>query len=265
MVKIDIKSSILDLKLEIKKCELIAIVGDSGSGKTTLLRVVAGLEKAKGIIEVNSNIWLKNSYSLPPQKRSIGFVMQDYALFENMSVINNLLFVNKDYKLAKRLLKSVNLWELKDRYPNQLSGGQKQRVALSRAIIKKPTLLLLDEPLSALHPAMRYALQEEILNLHKEFNLTTLLVSHDISEVTRLANKVVSIEDGKIKAIKNLEKIQNKQEFLLAQIIDKKANSNRYQFIVNIANSTLTLNVDRLKFNSYNIGDFIELKCALER
>ena len=259
MIKIDIKNSILDLELNIKRGEFIAIVGDSGSGKTTLLRVIAGLEKANGLIDINGDIWLKNNRSLPPQKRSCGFVMQDYGLFENMSVIDNLLFVNSDFLFAKRLLESVNMWDLKDRYPNQLSGGQKQRVALSRAIIKKPKLLLLDEPLSALHPAMRYALQEEILNLHKEFNLTTILVSHDISEVTKLANRVVSIEDGKIKTIKNLEKTPNEQEFLLAQIIDKKGNSNRYQFIVSVANSTLVLDVDRLKFNSYNIGDFIEL------
>lgn len=259
MVNIDIKNAILELKLSINRGEFVAIVGDSGSGKTTLLRVIAGLERASGIIEVNGEYWLKNNRSLPPQKRSIGFVMQDYALFENMSVIENLLFVKKDYSLAKRLLKSVDLWDLKDRLPSSLSGGQKQRVALTRAIIKKPKLLLLDEPLSALHPAMRYTLQQEILDLHKEFNLTTLLVSHDISEVAKLANRVISIENGKIKGIKNIDKTTNEQEFLLAQVIDKKVNSNKYQFIVNVANSTITLSVDRLKFNSYNIGDFIEL------
>jgi molybdate transport system ATP-binding protein len=259
VVNIDIKNAILELKLSINSGEFIAIVGDSGGGKTTLLRVIAGLERANGVIEVNGAYWLKNNRSLPPQKRSIGFVMQDYALFENMSVIENLLFVKKDYSLAKRLLKSVDLWNLKDRLPNSLSGGQKQRVALTRAIIKKPKLLLLDEPLSALHPAMRYTLQQEILDLHKEFNLTTLLVSHDISEVAKLANRVISIENGKIKGIKNIDKTTNEQEFLLAQVIDKKVNSNKYQFIVNVANSTITLSVDRLKFNSYNIGDFIEL------
>lgn len=259
MVNIDIKNAILELKLSINSGEFIAIVGDSGGGKTTLLRVIAGLERVNGVIEVNGAYWLKNNRSLPPQKRSIGFVMQDYALFENMSVIENLLFVKKDYSLAKRLLKSVDLWNLKDRLPNSLSGGQKQRVALTRAIIKKPKLLLLDEPLSALHPAMRYTLQQEILDLHKEFNLTTLLVSHDISEVAKLANRVISIENGKIKGIKNIDKTTNEQEFLLAQVIDKKVNSNKYQFIVNVANSTITLSVDRLKFNSYNIGDFIEL------
>jgi len=259
VVNIDIKNTILELKLSINSGEFIAIVGDSGSGKTTLLRVIAGLEMASGIIEVDGEHWLKNNRSLPPQKRSIGFVMQDYALFENMSVIENLLFVKRDFSLAKRLLKSVDLWNLKDRYPSQLSGGQKQRVALTRAIIKKPKLLLLDEPLSALHPTMRYTLQQEILDLHKEFNLTTLLVSHDISEVAKLANRVVSIENGKIKGVKNIDKNSNEQEFLLGQIIDKKVNSNEYQFIVNVANSTITLSVDRLKFNSYNIGDFIEL------
>ncbi len=263
MVKIDIKSTLLDIKLDINRGEIIGVVGDSGSGKTSLLRVISGLNSASGKIVVDGESWLKNNRSLPPQKRSVGFVMQDYALFENMSVLDNLLFVNRDFNLAKRLLTSVDLWELKDRFPNTLSGGQKQRVALSRAIIKKPKVLLLDEPLSALHPTMRYRLQSEILNFHKEFNLTTILVSHDISEVAKLANRVVVIKDGKIKAIKNLGKSKYEQEFLLAQIIDKKIDSNKYQFIVNIANSTLTLSVDRLKFNSYNIGDFIELGVKL--
>lgn len=263
MVNIDIKNTILDLKLNINKGELIAIVGDSGSGKTTLLRVLAGLEKAKGVIEVDREFWLKNNSSLPPQKRSIGFVMQDYALFENMSVIDNLTFVNKDLDLAKRLLNSTNLFELKDRYPSQLSGGQKQRVALARAIIKKPKILLLDEPLSALHPTMRHSLQEEILRVHKEFNLTSLLVSHDISEVSKMASRVININNGKIVAIKKLDKCHSEQEFLLAQIIDKKYNSNKYQFILNLANSIITLSVDKQKFNIHNIGDYIEVGVKL--
>ena len=262
MIKIDISNSILDLKLEINTKELIAIVGDSGSGKTTLLRVIAGLEEARGVIEVDGKFWLKNNRSLPPQKRSVGFVMQDYGLFENMSVLDNLLFVNRDLEFAKRLLKSVDMWELKSRYPNQLSGGQKQRVALTRAIIKKPKILLLDEPLSALHPKMRLSLQDEILKLHREFNLTTILVSHDLAEVQKMADRIANIKEGLIQDIKLVKKSNFKQGFLQGVIIDKKVDINKYELTININNSIVKIDVKEDIFNRYNIDDFIDIKVS---
>ena len=258
MVEINIKNRILDVEFNINRGELVGVFGESGSGKSTLLRVIAGLEEASGVVRVDNQPWLNKKNSLPPQKRSIGFVMQDFALFENMSVLKNLLYVNKDYKFAKKLLEMVNLWELKDRYPNQLSGGQKQRVALARAIIKKPKILLLDEPLSALHPSMRYSLQEEILKVHKEFNLTTILVSHDLSEIAKMAKRVINIKDGKITAIKELNN-KNEASSLLAFIVDKVAKDNRYEVIINLNGSILKKEVSKIKFNSLNIGDTIEV------
>ena len=188
----------LDVNFEIKDGDFIALSGKSGSGKTTLLRVLAGLEEAKGIIHVEEEIWQDEDFNMSIQKREIGFVFQDYALFENMSVLQNLLYVQKDLELANHLLHVTELSELKDRLPNTLSGGQKQRVALCRAMMKRPKILLLDEPLSALDPSMRTKLQNEILTLHKEFKTTTIMVSHDPSEIYRLANRVVVLEDGKI-------------------------------------------------------------------
>lgn len=188
----------LNVDLHIKQGEFVAISGKSGSGKTTLLRTLAGLEDANGTIKVDNSIWLNENLHLPPQKREIGFVFQDYALFPNMSVLENLLFVQKDKELAQHLLEVTELTELQHRLPNQLSGGQKQRVALSRALMNKPKILLLDEPLSALDPDMRTKLQNEILTLHKEFNITTLMVSHDPSEIYRLASRVVVLDHGKI-------------------------------------------------------------------
>ena len=188
----------LHVDLNIKEGEFVALSGKSGSGKTTLLRTLAGLEDAKGGIEVGGESWLKGGFSLPPQKRGIGFVFQDYALFENMSVEENLLFVDKDKELAKKLLDMTELSDLKNRTPNTLSGGQKQRVSLCRAMMKRPKLLLLDEPLSALDAQMRTKLQNEILSLHKEFGTTTLMVSHDTSEMYRLANRVVVLDLGKV-------------------------------------------------------------------
>jgi molybdate transport system ATP-binding protein len=188
----------LAINVAIKEGEFVALGGKSGSGKTTLLRILAGLEDAEGEISVEQQIWQNKKKRLSVQKREIGFVFQDYALFENMTIEKNLLYVANNQELATKLLKLTELYALKGRYPNMLSGGQKQRVSICRALMKKPKILLLDEPLSALDPAMRTKLQNELLTLHKEFKTTTIMVSHDPSEIYRLANRVIILEKGKI-------------------------------------------------------------------
>ena len=206
MIKIDISKKLhgsngemnLNVNLEIKQGEFLALAGLSGSGKTTLLRILAGLESANGTINIDNNLWLNDKFCLPSQKREIGFVFQDYALFPNFSVLDNLLYVNKDKELANYLLKMTELEELKNRFPLTLSGGQKQRVSLCRALMNKPKILIMDEPLSALDSNMRTKLQNEILTLHKEFNTTTIMVSHDPSEIYRLANRIVVLNYGQI-------------------------------------------------------------------
>ncbi len=225
MINIDIKKPLhgvhgvmhLDVDLQIKEGDFVALSGKSGSGKTTLLRILAGLEKTKGNISVGEQIWLDKKINLPVQKRQIGFVFQDYALFTNMSVLENLLYVNSDKKLALKLLQLTELEELQNRMPNTLSGGQQQRVSLCRAMMNRPKLLLMDEPLSALDPIMRTKLQNEILTLHKEFNTTTIMVSHDPSEIYRLSNRVIVLEHGKVindgKAKEVLLKTQGSAKF----------------------------------------------------
>ena len=121
----------LDINLDIKQGEFLALAGLSGSGKTTLLRILAGLEEASGSIKINDSIWLDDKVCLAPQKREIGFVFQDYALFTNLSIINNLLYVNKDIQLANHLLEITELSELKNRLPQTLSGGQKKSMMIN--------------------------------------------------------------------------------------------------------------------------------------
>ena len=206
MIKINIQKALhgstgdmmLDVELSIKQGEFIALMGESGSGKTTLLRILAGLEKAEGEISVENTVWLGEKKKLPPQEREIGFIFQDYALFDNMTVEENLLFVNEDKVLASQLLEMTELTTLSERNVQGLSGGQKQRVSLCRAMMKKPNLLLMDEPLSALDPAMRAKLQEEILKLHKTFGTTTIMVSHDTDVSYHLADRIVVLKEGLI-------------------------------------------------------------------
>ena len=192
----------LDIKLKIKEGDFIALTGLSGSGKTTLLRIIAGLENIdKGKITVNNQTWINTNNPkdfTAIQKRNIGYLFQDYALFPNMSVIKNLTFVKNNKSFALKLLDMVGLKELENRMPNTLSGGQKQRIALCRALMNQPKILLLDEPLSALDLTMRKKLQDDIKKFHNEFNITTIMVSHDPSEIYKLSSRVILLEHGKI-------------------------------------------------------------------
>jgi len=192
----------LEVNLEIKKGEFIALTGASGSGKTTLLRIIAGLESIEhGYINVQDKTWINSSSKkniVPVQKRNIGYLFQDYALFPNMSVLKNLTFAKNDKNFAFSLLEMVGLQELSDKMPASLSGGQKQRVALCRALMNQPKLLLLDEPLSALDLDMRKKLQEDIKTFHEKFNITTIMVSHEPSEIYKLSSRVLLLEQGQI-------------------------------------------------------------------
>lgn len=190
--------------ISIQKNEIVALTGPSGAGKTTLLRLLAGLDRPDaGTIKVQGDTWFdhKSGFNRPPQKREIGFVFQNYALFPTMCVHKNLIYAaaNRNSSQIERLLRMMALEELKDRFPHQLSGGQQQRVALARALVRQPKILLLDEPLSALDPVMREKLQNEILMLHNELELTILLVSHDQSEIQRLASRVLTFDHGRVR------------------------------------------------------------------
>lgn len=189
----------LDVNLNVKKGEFVALYGKSGSGKTTLLRLIAGFETPdSGAIKAGGKTLFEGKNFAPPQSRNIGFLFQDYALFPNMNVMKNLLFANNDLNLAHKLLDLVEMSSLENAAISQLSGGQKQRAALARALMRKPEILLLDEPLSALDNAMREKLQDYLAKIHAEFNMTTVLVSHDVAEIYKLASKVFVLENGKI-------------------------------------------------------------------
>lgn len=272
MIEIDVQKELLGslgkmdlhVKLSIEKQSFVALSGQSGSGKTTLLRILAGLESAQGKIRVDDEVWLDGTQCLPPQKRGIGFVFQDYALFPNMSVLENLLFVRKDKALADQLLEMTELGELAHRRPATLSGGQKQRVSLCRAMMNRPKLLLMDEPLSALDPTMRNKLQHEILTLHKAFGTTTIMVSHDPSEMYRLSSRVIVLsqghvtQDGDAKSV--LLRTQGSQKFSFeGELLDIIKVDVIYIAIVSIGQQIVEVVLDGSEAKDLQVGDSVSI------
>ena len=195
----------LNVVIDLPIGQVISVFGPSGAGKTTLLKVLAGLIKPdSGRLVVNGEVWYDSAkrICLPSQKRQVSLVFQEYALFPNMTIHENLAYAQGkrgNKALISQLIDRVGLKGLETRKPNTLSGGQQQRVALARAMIRKPKLLLLDEPLSAIDTQTRFNLQQLIIDLHRSYGTTTLLVSHDVSEVMRMAQHMVKLVEGSIK------------------------------------------------------------------
>ncbi|WMS43561.1 ABC transporter ATP-binding protein [Acuticoccus sp. MNP-M23] len=192
-----------DVSIEFADGGFYGLLGPSGSGKTTLLRAIAGFEfPDAGTIEIGG----APIESLPPEKRDIGLMFQSYALFPNMSVFDNVAFGLKVRgvpggeirRRVKDALALVRLTEHDRRRPHQLSGGQRQRVALARATVIRPSVLLLDEPLSALDKALRTGMQVELKRIQREIGITTIFVTHDQEEALTLSDKVGVLRDGRL-------------------------------------------------------------------
>jgi molybdate transport system ATP-binding protein len=196
----------LEVDERVARGEMLALFGESGAGKTTLLRILAGLDRPdEGRIVVDGVVWFDSATrtALPVHRRSLGFVFQEPALFPNMTVRENLAYALPGRKTEgdawlAHLLRETELTRLADRLPTQLSGGQAQRVAFARAVARRPSVLLLDEPLSALDAPMRARLRKVVLSLHRELGLTSVLVSHDVGEVMRLADRMLVMEVGRL-------------------------------------------------------------------
>ena len=257
---------LLDVDCEFPPGSLVAVFGESGAGKTSLLRLMAGLMTPdSGKMIVNETLWYDSSVKrfVHPRNRNVGFVFQDYALFPNMTIYENLKFgVGKksEKDIVDELINVTGLNDLKDRKPETLSGGQKQRVALARAIVRKPELLLLDEPLSALDRHMRYKLQDFILKIHREYRLSTFLVSHDISEIIKLADWVMVLTRGKITKLAkptdffSEQRVSGKFQFS-GEVINIRREDIIFIVSVLVGNHLVRIVADESETIGLNVGD----------
>jgi molybdate transport system ATP-binding protein len=260
----------LDIHTTIEEGSFVAISGPSGSGKTTLLRLIAGLTDASaGKISIKKDIWLdsQKKINLPPQKRRVGYVFQNYALFPNMTVRQNLVYAlekGQSKAIIDELIAIMELEALTKKLPITLSGGQQQRVALARALVRKPYILLLDEPLSALDNEMRSRLQDYLLKIHNNYQLTTLLVSHDIGEIFKMAEKVWMLKDGEIikegapEEIFLNQKISGKYKFS-GEVLQILPSDVIFIVIIKVGTNVVRVTASKEEAASLKIGDKVML------
>ena len=223
------------VSLQVRPGSLIALLGPSGCGKTTLLRCIAGLATVDaGDIAIDG----RSVTSLPPWDRALGMVFQNYALFPHLTVARNVAFGLRMRGIAgtearervARALRLVQMEELAERRPRQLSGGQQQRVALARALVVEPPVLLLDEPLSALDAKLRLAMRQELRELQRRLDITTIVVTHDQAEAMAMADEVAVMNRGRIEQIAAPETVYRRPA--TAYVAEFVGRTNRFEGIV---------------------------------
>ena len=204
------------LSLSIEPNQLTCLLGSSGCGKTTILRIIAGLETPKsGQVIINDKIVTENGQLLiPPQKRNLGFIFQDLALWPHFTIYKNIAFglnERKEKNVKESVFNMLDFFELRkyaEKYPHQLSGGQNQLVAISRSLVLKPKTLLMDEPLANLDVKLKRKILDYIISIKRNFNISIIYVTHDHKEAFAIGDKIVILNNGIIEETGNVEQIK---------------------------------------------------------
>ncbi|EHA1204914.1 TPA: ABC transporter ATP-binding protein [Vibrio alginolyticus] len=248
-----------EISFSVKKGEFVTLLGPSGCGKTTLLKMIGGFQiPSKGDILINEKI-VTNT---PPEKRDTAMCFQSYALFPHLSVSHNICFGMEQQNLDRReqhkrlaeILEQVGLMEHKDKLPGQLSGGQQQRVALARAMVTRPDIILFDEPLSNLDAKMRESVRFEIKELQRQYDLTSIYVTHDQAEALSMSDRIVVLNRGKVEQIGTPEEIyyQPNSRFVAdfigaanihSAFVELGDHENSYKVSCNLADLTVESNI----------------------
>ncbi|SMP65910.1 iron(III) transport system ATP-binding protein [Sphaerochaeta associata] len=260
--------AVQNVNLTINPGEFVTLLGPSGCGKTTLLRMIAGFEMpSDGHIMING----EDVISKTPDKRDLGMVFQNYALFPHLNVFNNIAYGLKIQKLSKEEmekrvlegLKTVQMDNFAERVPAQMSGGQQQRVALVRALVLHPGVLLFDEPLSNLDAKLRLHMRDEIRRIQKEIGITSIYVTHDQSEAMAMSDKIVILKDGIIQQVGNPQEIyQHPANEFVANFIGK-ANILEGKIISKEKNDVV-IDIDKVKYEvhtntRWNVNDSVKI------
>ena len=213
-----------DINLVIRPSEFLAILGPSGCGKTTLLRIIGGfLKPTSGTVRLDGTVYSDSSVMVPIENRDLGMVFQSFALWPHMTVREHVEFPLKSRKKADwpaekkeaavaQAIHDMGLDALADRYPGELSGGQRQRVSLARAIVSKPSILLMDEPLSALDAELKINMRKEIQDIHRRTGAIIIYVTHDQSEALAMADRILVMRYGVIEQLGTPEEIYTHPE-----------------------------------------------------
>ena len=286
---VDIKKRLsnfcLDLQFEASGGGVFAILGASGSGKSMALKCIAGIENPdSGYIELDGKVFYdsKRHINIKPQKRNVGFLFQNYALFPNMTVEENIKtgIRNKDINI-KDIMKKFFIYDIRNKKPKEISGGEQQRTALARIFVSSPNILLLDEPLSALDYHIKLELEKFILSSIKEFNGTTLFVSHNREEVYKMADNIGILNKGKFEVIDSKHNIFKSpktyfsallvgcENFSRVRLLDgKKIECVDWNIIINSNNNINYVGVRANSFfenNNLNDSTNINIKCRIKK
>ncbi len=266
-----------NISFSIRKGELAVLLGPNGAGKTTILNIIAGIiEPDDGTIIIDNRVVFKRdngeTINVPPEKRNIGYVPQDYALFPHLTVYENIAFGLRAKRISesdikkrvKELIEILGLQGLEHKYPKNLSGGEKQKVAIARALAPWPSVLLLDEPLSAIDPSSKDKIRVELKKIltHKDIRTTTLMVTHDLNDVWSLADRIIVLMDNTIifngvpgELFNNIKSIKQASFFSLNVLEGVVIDKSRKTLTVKLSDGKTIINVSTI-----NIAQGIDIK-----